>query len=82
MLPLLVRREFGGGATTFGTLLALLGMGSLIGALLVAWGTLGGFVAGGYAAIQHHSVTRWTAVGGLEGIGFGVALVLVDVLFF
>jgi hypothetical protein len=53
-----------------------------IGALLVAWGTLGGFVAGGYAAIQHHSVTRWTAVGGLAGIGFGVALVVVDALFF
>jgi hypothetical protein len=53
-----------------------------IGALLVAWGTLGGFVAGGYAAIRHHSVTRWTAVGGLAGIAFGVALVLVDALFF
>jgi hypothetical protein len=53
-----------------------------IGALLVAWGTLGGFVAGGYAAIQHHSVTRWTAVGGLAGIAFGVALVAVDALFF
>jgi hypothetical protein len=53
-----------------------------IGALLVAWGTLGGFVAGGYAAVQHHSVTRWTAVGGLAGIALGVALVLVDALFF
>jgi hypothetical protein len=53
-----------------------------VGALLVAWGTLGGFVAGGYAAIQHHSVTRWTAVGGLAGIAFGVALLLVDALFF
>jgi predicted MFS family arabinose efflux permease len=36
VLPLLVRREFGGGAGTFGVLLAVLGAGSLVGALVVA----------------------------------------------
>jgi len=36
VLPLLVRQEFGGGAGTFGALLAVLGCGSLVGALVVA----------------------------------------------
>jgi hypothetical protein len=53
-----------------------------IGALLVAWGTLGGLVGGGYAALQGHGVTRWTAVGGLAGIGIGAVIALVDALFF
>jgi MFS family permease len=36
VLPLLVREELGGGASTFGTLLAAIGVGSLLGALGVA----------------------------------------------
>lgn len=36
VLPLLVKHEFGGGADTFGTLLAVLGAGSFVGALAVA----------------------------------------------
>jgi MFS family permease len=36
VLPLMAREEFGGDAATFGTLMALLGAGSLVGALWVA----------------------------------------------
>lgn len=36
LLPLMARREFGGGAGTYGTMLSLMGAGSFVGALLFA----------------------------------------------
>jgi len=74
-------------SATIGALMGLVVGGVLadrateIAAVLVAWGTLGGLVMAGFAALRKWSITHWTAYGGLFGVGFGVAIVVVDAFF-
>jgi hypothetical protein len=53
-----------------------------IAALLVAWGSVGGLLAAGFAALRGWSVAQWTAYGGLGGTGVGVVVLAVDALFY
>jgi len=53
-----------------------------LAALLVAWGTVGGFLGAGWAALTRRSVTRWTGYGGLLGVGFAILIAVFDALFF
>jgi MFS family permease len=48
VLPALAIDSLAGGASTYGTLMALLGLGAVVGALITAWlgGTSGGWVTG------------------------------------